>query len=165
MAIVDLLGMERGIAVLPKADLAEPPWQAKVSADIAHLLKNTKLADAPIVPVSTVSGDGISELREHLFDAARTIRARATSGRFRLAVDRSFTLTGAGTVVTGTILSGAVSNGDRVMISPTGLVARVRSIHVQNRPSSSGMAGQRCALNLAGESISKDAISRGDMVL
>jgi selenocysteine-specific elongation factor len=165
LAIVDLLGIERGIVVLTKADLAEPPWQAKVSADIAHLLKNTKLADAPIIPVSTVTGDGISELREHLFDAARTIRARAASGRFRLAVDRSFTLTGAGTVVTGTILSGAVSVGDRVMISPNGLTARVRSIHAQNQPSSHGVAGQRCALNLAGDNISKDAISRGDMVL
>jgi selenocysteine-specific elongation factor len=165
LAIIDLLGIERGVVALTKADLAAPPWRAKVSADIAHLLKMTKLADAPIIPVSTLTGDGISELREHLFDAARTIRARAASGRFRLAVDRSFTLTGAGTVVTGTILSGAVSNGDRVMISPKGLNARVRSIHAQNQPSAQGVAGQRCALNLAGESISKDAISRGDMVL
>ena len=165
LAIVDLLGIERGVVVLTKVDLVEPPWQAKVSNDIAHLLKSTKLADAPIIPVSTVTGDGIDDLREHLFDAARTIQARAASGRFRLSVDRSFTLTGAGTVVTGTILSGTVSNGDRVMISPTGLVARVRSIHAQNRPSAHGVAGQRCALNLAGDSISKDAISRGDMVL
>ncbi|MEA2818223.1 MAG: selenocysteine-specific elongation factor [Bradyrhizobium sp.] len=165
LAIVDLLGIERGIVVLTKADLAEPPWQAKVSNDIAHLLKSTKLAGAPIIPVSTVTGDGISELREYLFDATRTLQARAASGRFRLSVDRSFTLTGAGTVVTGTILSGAVSNGDRVMISPTGLGARVRSIHAQNQPSARGVAGQRCALNLAGDSINKDAISRGDMVL
>jgi selenocysteine-specific elongation factor len=165
LAIVDLLGIERGIVALTKADLAAPPWRAKVSTDIAHLLKSTRLADAPVIPVSTVSGDGIAELREHLFDAAHAIQARAASGRFRLAVDRSFTLTGAGTVVTGTILSGAVSNGDRVMISPTGLTARVRSIHAQNQPSSRGVAGQRCALNLAGDSINKDAISRGDMVL
>jgi selenocysteine-specific elongation factor len=165
LAIVDLLGIERGVIALTKADLAAQPWRAKVSADIAHLLKNTKLADAPIIPVSTLSGDGISELREHLFDAAHTLRTRAASGRFRLAVDRSFTLTGAGTVVTGTILSGAVSVGDRVVISPTGLTARVRSIHAQNQPSPHGVAGQRCALNLAGEGISKDAISRGDMVL
>ena len=165
LAIVDLLGIERGIVVLTKADLAEPPWQAKVSNDIAQLLKSTKLSDIPIIPVSTVTGDGISELREYLFDAASTIHARANSGRFRLSVDRSFTLSGAGTVVTGTILSGAVSVGDRVMISPTGLAARVRSIHAQNQPSPRGVAGQRCALNLAGDSINKDAISRGDMVL
>jgi selenocysteine-specific elongation factor len=165
LAIVDLLGIERGIVVLTKTDLAASSRQAEVAADVARLLKSTKLADARVFPVSTLTGDGIAELRAHLFDAAHTIHARAASGRFRLAVDRSFTLTGAGTVVTGTILSGAVSTGDSVMISPKGLTARVRSIHAQNQPSPRGVAGQRCALNLVGENISKDAITRGDMVL
>ena len=165
LAIVDLLGIERGIVVLTKTDLAAASRQAEVTADIAELLKPTQLAGARVFPVSTVTGDGIAELRTHLFDAAHTIHARAASGRFRLAVDRSFTLTGAGTVVTGTVLSGAVSTGDSVMISPKGLTARVRSIHAQNQPSPRGVAGQRCALNLVGESISKDAISRGDVVL
>jgi selenocysteine-specific elongation factor len=165
LAIVDLLGIERGIVVLTKTDLAAASRQAEVTADIAQLLKPTQLAGARVFPVSTLTGDGIAELRAHLFDAAHTIRARAASGRFRLAVDRSFTLTGAGTVVTGTILSGAISTGDSVMISFNGLTARVRSIHAQNQPSPRGVAGQRCALNLAGESISNDAISRGDVVL
>jgi selenocysteine-specific elongation factor len=165
LAIVDLLGLERGIVVLTKTDLATSSRQAEVAADIAQLLEPTQLTGARVFPVSTLTGDGIAELRAHLFDAAHTIHARAASGRFRLAVDRSFTLTGAGTVVTGTILSGAVSTGDSVLISPTGLTARVRSIHAQNQPSARGVAGQRCALNLVGESISKDAISRGDMVL
>jgi selenocysteine-specific elongation factor len=165
LAIVDLLGIERGIVALTKTDLAAPSRQVEVSADIVRLLKSTQLADARVFPVSAVSGAGISDLREHLFDAACTVRARAASGRFRLAVDRSFTLTGAGTIVTGTILSGAVSDGDRVTVSPTGLTARVRSIHAQNHPSPRGVAGQRCALNLVGENVSKDAISRGDVVL
>jgi selenocysteine-specific elongation factor len=165
LAIVDLLGIERGIVALTKTDLAAPSRQVEISADIVPLLKSTQLADARVFPVSAVSGAGISDLREHLFEAARTVRARAASGRFRLAVDRSFTLTGAGTIVTGTILSGVVADGDRVMISPTGLTARVRSIHAQNQPSPRGVAGQRCALNLVGENVSKDAISRGDVVL
>jgi selenocysteine-specific elongation factor len=165
LAIVDLLGIERGVVVLTKTDLAGPSRQAEVSADITRLLQPARLADSQVFSVSTVTGEGIPGLREHLFDAAHTLRARAASGRFRLAVDRSFTLAGAGTVVTGTILSGAVSNGDRVTISPAGLTARVRSIHAQNQPSARGVAGQRCALNLAGDSINKDAISRGDMVL
>lgn len=165
LAIVDLLGIERGIVVLTKTDLVDSLRQAEVSDDIAQLLKSTQLADARVFPVSTLTGDGVAELRAHLFDAAHTIHVRAASGRFRLAVDRSFTLTGTGTVVTGTILSGAVSTGDGVMISPTGLTARVRSIHAQNQPSPRGVAGQRCALNLVGESISKDAITRGDVVL
>ena len=112
-----------------------------------------------------MTNDGVDALRERLFDAAHTIRARATAERFRLAVDRSFTLAGAGTVVTGTVLSGAVATGDHVTISPSGLVARVRSLHAQNRPTERGVAGQRCALNLAGDGISKDAIARGQVVL
>ena len=165
LAIVDLLGITRGIVALTKIDLAAPQQQAKVLADIAQLLQGTGLEGAEIVAVSTVTGDGIDALREQLFDAAHTIRARATAERFRLAVDRSFTLAGAGTVVTGTVLSGAVATGDRVTISPSGLVARVRSLHAQNRPTEHGVAGQRCALNLAGDGISKDAIARGQVVL
>ena len=106
-----------------------------------------------------------TSLRDRLFDAAHAHGTRAVQGRFRLAVDRSFVLTGAGTVVTGTILSGQVAVGDRVTISPSGLAARVRSIHAQNRPADRGSAGDRCALNLAGDGISKDAIARGDMVI
>src|SRR5262249_55867826 len=120
---------------------------------------------AEIVPVSIVSGEGIDLLREKLFAAAAEAGTRASNGRFRLSVDRSFTLPGAGTVVTGTVLSGAVAVGDRVIVSPCGLLARVRSIHAQNRATERGQAGQRCALNLAGDGISKDAIARGDVVL
>jgi selenocysteine-specific elongation factor len=165
LAIVDLLGITRGVVALTKIDLAAPPQQAKVVADIAQLLQGTGLDGAEVVAVSTVTNYGVDALREKLFDAAHTIRARATAARFRLAVDRSFTLAGAGTVVTGTVLSGAVATGDHVTISPSGLVARVRSLHAQNRPTEHGAAGQRCALNLAGDGISKDAIARGQVVL
>ncbi len=165
LAIVDLLGITRGVVALTKIDLAAPSQLAKVIADIGQLLHGTGLDGAEVVAVSTVTNDGIDALREKLFDAAHTIRARATAARFRLAVDRSFTLAGAGTVVTGTVLSGAVATGDHVTISPSGLVARVRSLHAQNRPTEHGAAGQRCALNLAGDGISKDAIARGQVVL
>jgi selenocysteine-specific elongation factor len=165
LAIVDLLGIERGIVALTKADLVAPEQRAKVSAEIARALGGTSLENAEIVPVSTVTGDGIDGLRVLLFDAARTVRARAQSERFRLAVDRSFTLPGAGTVITGTVLSGGVSVGERVTVSPSGLTARVRSIHAQNRPTNRGVAGQRCALNLTGDGVTKDAIRRGQVVL
>ena len=85
--------------------------------------------------------------------------------RFRLAVDRAFTLQGVGVVVTGTVLSGMVHVGDQLLISPSGLPARVRSLHAQNRPAETGRAGDRCALNLAGPGVSKEAVRRGDMVL
>jgi selenocysteine-specific elongation factor len=165
LAIVDLLGIERGIVVLTKGDLAAPGERALLVDDIAGLLAPTALAGAEIVPTSVVTGEGIGELRERLFAMAGAIKARAARGRFRLAVDRAFTLAGAGTVVTGTVLSGAVAVGDQVTVSPFGLTARVRSIHAQNRPTERGVAGERCALNLAGDGVTKDAIARGQMVV
>src|SRR5262245_29087637 len=89
----------------------------------------------------------------------------AGGGRFRLAVDRAFTLTGVGTIVTGTVQSGSVAVGAQTLVSPSGLAARVRSIHAQNRPAEAAHAGDRCALNLAGDRIGKEAIARGDVVL
>ena len=86
-------------------------------------------------------------------------------GLFRLAVDRSFTLSGLGTAVTGTVLSGSVRVDDRVVVSPSGLEARIRSINAQNSPVERGEAGQRCALVLSGPHISKEAVRRGDVVL
>jgi selenocysteine-specific elongation factor len=165
LAIADLLGISRGIVALTKADLASAERRAEVATEIQNAIVNTGLADSEIVPVSSVSGEGIEDLREHLFRASAEIGPRAAQGRFRLAVDRSFTLPGAGTVVTGTVLSGVVHVGDRITISPSGLSARVRSIHAQNRPTERGEAGQRCALNLAGDGIAKDSIARGDVVL
>jgi selenocysteine-specific elongation factor len=165
LAIVDLLGIRRGMVALTKADLADATRRAEVTAEIVNALSGTALARANIVPVSTVTGEKIDALRTSLFRAAAAHGARAASGRFRLAVDRSFTLPGAGTIVTGTMLSGAVTVGDRVMVSPAGLSARVRSIHAQNRPTERGLAGERCALNLVGEDISREAVTRGDVVL
>ena len=165
LAIVDLLGIERGVVALTKVDLATPGWRSEVASHIEQTLATTRLAGAEIVEVSTVTGAGVEALRARLFDASGTIGARSARGRFRLAVDRSFTLAGAGTVVTGTVLSGAVAVGDRVTVSPSGRAARVRSIHAQNRPTARGETGQRCALNLAGDGIAKDAVARGDVVL
>ena len=165
LAIVDLLGIERGLIALTKADLASPSRRTEVADEIRQTLGATGLADANILPVSTVTREGIDELRRQLFDAAHTIHARSARGRFRLAVDRSFTLAGTGTVVTGTVLSGAVSVEDRVIVSPSGPMARVRSIHAQDRATGRGQAGDRCALNLAGDAITKDAIARGEMIV
>ena len=165
IAIVDLLGISQGLVALTKCDLASGERRAEVAAEVASLLQPTALACAEAIPVSPVTGERIEALRAHLFDVARTFGMRAARGRFRLAVDRCFTLAGAGTVVTGTVLSGAVAVGDRVVVSPSGLAARVRSIHTQNRPAERGQAGQRCALNLVGDGVEKQAILRGHVVL
>lgn len=165
LAILSLLGITRGIVALTKADLADGAQRAAVVAEIGEALQGTSLADAPVLPVSALTGEGIDRLRAHLARAETATTARAAEGPFRLAVDRSFTLTGAGTVVTGTVLTGRAEVGDRVTISPGGLAARIRGIHAQNRPAEAALAGQRCALNLSGEGVGKKAIARGDVVL
>lgn len=165
LAIVDLLGLRRGMVALTKVDAVAPERVAEVAADLRNLLDASSLAGADIAPVSSVTGEGVGALREKLFAASGVARAHEGEGAFRFAVDRSFTLSGAGTIVTGIVLSGEAAVGDRVVVSPSGRQARIRSIHAQNRPAEKGRAGERCALNLAGDGISKDAILRGDFVV
>ncbi|WP_049620547.1 selenocysteine-specific translation elongation factor [Frateuria defendens] len=165
LAILDLLHIRRGLVALTKADLATPERLAEVRAQIREATAGTVLAGADILPVSSATGAGIGALRERLAAEARTLGERAADGRFRLAIDRVFVLPGIGVTVTGTVLSGAVRVKDQVLLSPSGLAARVRSLHAQNRPVESGRAGDRCALNLVGEGIAKAAIHRGDMLV
>jgi selenocysteine-specific elongation factor len=165
LAIVDLLGIQRGLVALTKCDLAGPGRRAEVSADIDRLLAPTRLAGAEVIPVSSVTGDGIGTLQRRLDELGAATGSRATDGRFRLAIDRSFSLAGAGTVATGTVLSGRVKVGDSVLVSPSGLEARVRSLHAQSKASDTGVAGQRCALALVGPKIDAASVHRGDVVL
>src|SRR5690606_25643047 len=165
LAILDLLGIRRAIVALTKADLAGPERRAEVVEEIRDALAGTILGDAPVMAVSSVTGEGIDDLRAALAACEAEAAARDASGLFRFAVDRSFVLQGVGTVVTGTVLAGRVGLDDSVMISPMGLSARVRGIHAQNRKAAEGVAGQRCALNLAGDGVTKEAIHRGDLLL
>jgi selenocysteine-specific elongation factor len=164
LQIVDLLGLSRGLVAITKTDLVDVAQLAKVEAQVRALLAPTSLAGADIVPVSAITGDGVPEIERRLIDAAAET-ARQPKGRFRLAVDRVFTLAGAGTVVTGTVFSGSVAVEDRVLLSPSKLEARVRSLHVQNQPAQRGTVGQRCAVNLAGAAIAKDKVKRGEWLL
>ena len=143
LAIVDLLGIEAGAVALSKANIVPPGRLTDVEAEVRRELSGTSLAEAPVIAVSAATGAGLEALRAQLIDAARRFAWREASGRFRLAVDRSFTFSGAGTIVTGTVLSGSIGVGDHVVVSPSGLPARVRSIHAQNRPSEQGRAGDR----------------------
>ncbi|WP_111430292.1 selenocysteine-specific translation elongation factor [Rhodobacteraceae bacterium DSL-40] len=165
LAILDLLGISRGIVALSKADLADEARRAAITAEIQEALAPTGLAGAPVTPVSVFTGEGVETLRAALATAEAETAARPADGPFRLAVDRSFTLAGAGTIVTGTLLSGRVTLDDEVIVSPSGLAARVRGIHAQNRQVAEGRAGQRCALNLTGEGVTKGALRRGNVVL
>ncbi|MBO0709644.1 MAG: selenocysteine-specific translation elongation factor [Acetobacteraceae bacterium] len=165
LAILDLLGIARGVVALTKADIAAPARLASAETETRAVIAGTCLDGAEIIAVSARTGLGLAELRTHLSRAAADPVPRPTEGRFRLAVDRCFVLDGIGVIVTGTVLSGTVHVGDPVLVSPTGLAARVRSLHVQNRPAATGAAGDRCAMNLAGRGVSKEAIRRGDVVL
>ena len=165
LAILDLLGVSRGAVALSKIDKVTADRVDKVARDVGALVQNTSLAGAPVFPLSGLSGQGVDELRIHLEDAARRTRERDGAGNFRLAVDRSFTVTGAGVVVTGSVFSGRVAVGDQLILSPRGTEVRVRAIHAQNQPSESGLAGQRCALNIAGPDLDKSRISRGDWLV
>ena len=165
LAILNLLGLTRGMVALTKADLAGPERREQATAEIRAALAGTGLAGAAVLPVSSLTGEGIADLRARLAAAEAETARHDSAGRFRFAVDRSFTLAGAGTVVSGMVLGGRVALDDIVTVSPSGLTARVRGIHAQNRKAAEGLAGQRCALNLAGDGIGKEAIHRGDMVL
>ena len=163
LQILDLLGLTQGMVALTKTDLVTAERQRDVIADIGNLLEATSLRSAPVFPISCRSGAGIEELRAHLESEAAGLAARSVHGGFRLAVDRSFTIAGTGTVVTGTVLSGQVGVGDRLVLSPSGIAVRIRGLHAQNRPADLGVVGQRCALNLAG--IEKQDVQRGDWVV
>jgi selenocysteine-specific elongation factor len=165
LAILDLLGIDRGVVVLTKADLATSESIENVARQVKAMIAATTLAHAEVLTVSALTGAGVDALRAHLEEAASAVRDRTAGKRFRLAVDRVFTLSGVGVVATGTVLSGSVHLGDRVQLSPSGLLARVRSLHAQNRPAEAAHAGERCALNLTGPGITKDAIRRGDVAL
>ena len=163
LQIVDLLGIDKGIVALTKADLADDDLRAQRIEEIRSLLAPTGLAGVPIMPVSSLTGEGIGELLAAL---ARHGAARRTVQGFpRLSIDRVFTLQGAGLVVTGTLFSGRIQIGDRLIVSPPGMEVRVRNLHAQNREAEHALAGDRCALNIAGARLDKAMVNRGDWVL
>ncbi len=163
LAILDLLGLARGVVALSKCDLVTDARLAAASAEVRALLAPTTLAGAAILPVSAVTGAGLDALRQHFAQAQAEVPVASGGGHFRLAVDRSFSLPGVGCVVTGTAVSGRVSVGDKLLLSPSGKAARVRGLHAQNSAADEGHAGQRLALNLAG--IDKHEVDRGDWVV
>lgn len=162
LEILQLLGIRQGTVALTKVDRVPRERIDQARGEIASALATTALAGSPIFETAAaVAGDpGVQALRRHLDLQAQAMPARKQDGLFRLAVDRVFTLAGQGTVVTGTVFNGQVAVGDTLRHSASGKTVRVRSIHAQNQASETGVAGQRCALNLAG--IAKEEIERGD---
>ena len=165
LAILDLIGIERGAVALSKIDRVDPTQVAAVADEIEALLAPTRLAGAPIFPVCAQAGDGVPELQAHLESSAERLDARSQQGHFRLAIDRSFSVTGAGVVVTGAAFSGAVRAGDRLRLQPQGIEVRVRGIHAGHEKASEGGAGQRLALNITGADLELGDLHRGDWLV
>ena len=163
LAIVDLLGIKEGVIALTKADLVDEDWLPLVEEEIRGVISKTSLKDAPIVPVSGKTGMGLERLKEVIDEIAQNILPRKDKAPFRLPVDRVFTMSGAGTVVTGTLWSGEIHPDDKVHVYPADKEARVRNVQVHGSKEGTAIAGQRVALNLVG--LEKDDIERGDVVL
>lgn len=165
LAILELLGIPRLLVALTKADRVDAERLAEVRQDVSALLAAGPFAGAPLYPVAGPSGVGIPELRAALLAALGQVRQRNARGGFRLAVDRVFSVAGAGVVVTGTAFAGQVAVGDELILTPRGQRLRVRGLHAQNRAAETAQAGQRVSLNLAGERLSTDSLARGDWLV
>ncbi|SDT12578.1 selenocysteine-specific translation elongation factor [Pseudomonas granadensis] len=165
LAIVELLGIPRALVAITKCDRVEAGRVEEIQRQVLDLFAPGPFADAPLFTVSSVSGRGVDELRAALLQAQNEVQARSGEGGFRLAIDRAFSVAGAGIVVTGTALSGTVSVGDKLTLAPSGKTVRVRGLHAQNQPAEQAFAGQRVALNLSGERLELAQIHRGQWLL
>jgi selenocysteine-specific elongation factor len=163
LEICQLLGVKKGLVALSKCDMVEAEWLAMVMEEVREYLADSFLAEAPIIPVSSKTGEGLDELKGALATLAAAVAEKSADGPFRLPVDRVFTVAGFGTVVTGTLLSGAISTGDEVEVLPAGRASRVRSVQTHGRKAEHGAAGQRVAVNLQG--VDHTDIIRGDVVI
>ncbi len=162
LTVCQTLGTKNGIIVLTKKDIVDEDWLELVKEDVKDFVKGTFLENAPLVAVSSKTGEGIKELIQEIDKIAQTVEPKTTEGILRLPVDRSFTIKGFGTVITGTLLSGKVKVGDTVEILPQGRTVKVRNIQVHGKNREEALAGQRTALNLS--DVSKEDIERGDII-
>ncbi len=160
--ILNVLGVPRGFVVVSKVDLVEPDWLDLVIEDVKALVKDTFLENAPILPFSAITGEGLEEIRSTLDDFLRQPPARENRGFFWMPIDRSFSIRGFGTVVTGSVLSGQLTPGETVELLPAHRILKVRGLQKHERPTEHVEMGDRAAINLAG--IAKNDIVRGNVL-
>jgi selenocysteine-specific elongation factor len=161
--ICSLLGITTGIVALAKIDLVEKDWLELVKSEITEFLQGSFLEDAPIVPVSAIKQEGLTDLIKAIDAAVSKINEKADDGIFRLPVDRVFTMKGFGTVITGTMVSDHIKIGEEIEILPEAITTRIRGIQVHNQPVDTAWSGQRTAINLQG--IEKSTIERGNVLV
>ncbi len=162
LAILDLLKVNGGIVALTKSDLVDSEWLELVAADVSSTLEGTCLSGAPILPVSSRTGAGIPQLRAELERVLAACPPRPDRGRPRLSIDRVFTISGFGTVVTGTLVDGSLTLSQEVVLLPKGLAARVRGLQTHKAKIERAVPGSRVAVNLSGVELTD--VRRGDMV-
>lgn len=162
VSILDLLGVDRIVVAITKIDRVDEDRLLEVNAAVETHLAATGLTIVETFAVSGETGDGVDALKESLQLMAIDCAPRDAGGAFRLAIDRSFSLRGAGLVVTGSVFAGRVSVGDDVCVLPQGIAARVRGLHRQDTAAERGFAGDRCAINLVGQGLDRDAVHRGN---
>jgi len=162
MEICTLLDVQHGLVALTKVDLVDEEWLELVQEDIRAFTRDTFLEDAPVLPVSAVTGQGLPELREAVGALCAVIPDRPPSSILRLPIDRVFSMKGFGTVITGTLSSGRVEVGETITLYPSGISSKVRGIQVHNDSVTAAEAGMRTAINLQG--LEKSAIERGEVM-
>lgn len=162
LAILDLLGIKSGFIVLTKADLVEEEWLELVKEEVSMSVEGTFLEGSPIIPVSSTKGTGIDETIKLIDKLSDEVEERDSEGMPRLPVDRVFTISGFGTIVTGTLISGTLKVGEEVQVFPGNKTTRIRSLQVHDKDTSVAYAGQRVAINLAG--LKKSELERGNVI-
>lgn len=160
--ILNLLGVKKGIVVLTKKDLVDEEWLELVKEEVRETLKGTFLDGAPLLAVSSVTREGIPELLAAIDELTHVVEEKNPHTSFRLPIDRVFTITGFGTVVTGTLVAGTIRVGDKCEILPDGKECRVRQLQVHGSTVVAAYAGQRVAVNLSGVEV--EEVSRGDVL-
>lgn len=163
LAIVEALGVPRGIPVLTKADLADPDWLALVQDEVDEWLAESSVAFGKALAVSTPSGIGLDQLRVAVEHEAALVRPRDSAASFRLPIDRAFSVAGAGTVATGSVWSGSVAVGDHLRLLPSDESARVRTIEIHGERCQRALPGCRAALGLA--NVDRLSVRRGDVLV
>lgn len=162
IAILDLLNLDRGLVALTKSDLVDDEWNDLVALEVEELLSNSSLRNSKLISVSAQDGTGLDELRQELDVLVDSLPPRSSDNSPRLPVDRAFTISGFGTVVTGTLSDGPLKVGTEVEIQPSGLTGRIRTLQVHERNEETVLPGTRLAVNISG--INHDQISRGDVL-
>lgn len=162
LGILSLLGIAQGVIVITKVDTVDPDWLELVREDVAERVRGTFLEGAPMVNVSSYTGQGIDELRGILFDMIQRGAGKNLDAAFRIPVDRVFSMEGFGTVITGTLIEGTLDEGEEIMVYPAQRTTRARGLQVHSQPTERAYAGQRVAVNLAG--LKKGEVDRGSVL-